>query len=209
MNIQKNFLLSLSLASLLLSGCGESTQETLLPDVTAISIDDTNISIYATDANRALKATVFYTDGSSADASTSLVWSADDTEIARFNGNEVYGGEANGGDTNITASYENYSDSRSLHVYALTSYNVEVPDVNTTGTFLFRAAGDFDNNETNRTIVNNIVWSADNDAVVEIDDAGIASITFIAGDTNVTTTLFGETNTSSPIGPQTFLFHIE
>jgi hypothetical protein len=194
---------------LLLSGCGESTKQTILPDISSVSIDDSNISLYSTDANQSLHATVTYTDGSTADASQQLLWKSSNMDIAYFTGNAISGGVDNGGDANITAYYGDFSDQKPVHVYKLTSYNVVVPDINTTGTFLFHAEGTFDNNETNRTIVNNIVWSADNDAVIEIDDNGIASITFVAGDTNVTTTLFDETNTSSPIAPQSFLIHIE
>jgi len=57
--------------------------------------------------------------------------------------------------------------------------------------------------------VKNIYWSVDNGAEIDIDDDGVANITFETGDTNVTVTVFDDTNTSSPLAPQSYIIHIE
>jgi hypothetical protein len=192
-------------------GCGENTQDnTIIPDVTSISIDEQNISIYSTDKATTLHSSVHYTDGSTADATHYTVWSSSDDDIATFdNDSDLFGGINNGGDATISITYDSFKQEVPAHIYALTSFFVNYDEINATGTYPLRALGSFENNETNRTIVKNIYWRADNGAEIEIDDDGVANITFETGDTNVTVTVFDDTNTSSPLAPQSYIFHIE
>ncbi len=197
------------LTTLSFMGCGENTTNPIVPDVTSIQINESNISIYSTDSTSYLSANASYTDGSTQDITNFVLWSSSNTDAATVSNNALTGGNGNGGDTQITIKYDRFSDTQPVHVHKLTSYSVLYPDVNTTGTYDgFRALGNFDNNETNRSIATHITWSADNGAVIEVKDDGNVSITFLSGDTNVTTTLFNETNTSSPIGPKSKIFTI-
>jgi hypothetical protein len=196
--------------SLLFVGCKENTQDnTIIPDVASISIDENNITLYSTDAAQTLHATVHYTDGSTDDGTNFVRWESSNKEIAFFkNDSDLKGGTRNGGDVNITIDYDSFSDLRAIHIYALRSYTITHNDINATGTYQFQALGTFENNETNRTIINNIYWSANNGATIELEN-GIANITLLVGDTNITTTLFKETNSSSPIAPQSVIIHID
>ena len=197
------------LSSLSFIGCGDNTTNSIVPDVTSIQINETNISLYSTDGTSYLSASATYTDSSVQDITNFVLWSSANPNIVTISNNALTSGLDNGGDTQVSISYDTFSDAQPVHVHKLTSYSVVYPDVNTTGTFDgFMALGNFDNNETNRTIINHIIWSADNGAVIEVKEDGNVSITFLTGDTNVTTTLFNETNTSSPIGPKSKIFTI-
>ena len=189
-------------------GSQENTQSTIVPDVTAIQIDDTNISIYSTDVQKSLSASILYDDNSTQDGTNVVKWSCSNQNAVRQTNNTIQGGIQNGGDANITVKYAQLSNTQSVHVHKLLSYTIVHDDVNTTGgPFKFEAQGTFDNNETNRTIQTHIFWAANNSATIDIID-GIANITFVAGETNVTATLFEDTNTSSPIAPQTITINI-
>jgi len=199
----------LTLSTCMLLGCGgDNTTTSLIPDVTSVSIDEENITIYPTDTYTNLHATASYTDGSQEDVSTYLVWSESNSSLIHMSVNtiEVI---ANGGDANITAKYASFHDTKSVHIHTLQAFHVLYPEVNATGEYLFEAQGDFDNNETNRTLVKNVQWSATNDANISVDEDGIVHITFYAGETNVTTSVFNETNTSVPLAPQSKIFTIE
>jgi len=188
-------------------GCGENTQSTIVPDIRAISIDQQNITLHSTDLPVSLSASILYDDNSTQDATDLLKWSSSNQEILSQSHNNISGGIKNGGDANITVQYAQLQNTQSVHVDKLIAYTVVHPDINATGTYIFEAKGNFDNNDTNITIHNNIVWSVNNDATLEVTD-GIANITFITGETNVTATLFGDTNSSSPIAPQTTVITI-
>jgi len=193
--------------TLLLIGCQDNTETPLFEDIASLKINESNITMHSTDATKEITATVTYTDGTTADATSSILWTSSDRDILSASVGKLSPGIANGGNVTIEASYEEYSDSVTATVYKLTEYNASFPDINTTGTYLFQAYGDFENGDTNISIASNIVWSADNGAEIEVTD-GVASITFVTGDTNVTATVFGDTNTSSPIGPQSKIYTI-
>ncbi len=192
--------------SIFFISCGDNTTTPLIKDINTLFINDANITLHSTDLAYNTTATVVYTDNSTADATEAVLWTSSNSDVL-----SAYSGAltplSNGGNVTITASYEQFSDSKPVQIYALTDYNASFPDINATGTYVFQAYGNFENGDTNFPIVNNIIWSADNDAVIEVTD-GVASITLVAGDTNVTATVFGETNTSSPIGPQSKIYTI-
>jgi hypothetical protein len=200
--------LFLPLITLFFISCGENTQETQIPDIVSIQINPHNIQTYSTDAPLALSATVTYSDSTTADVTSNVNWSSSNNDVV----NAIYGnltaGIVNGGDANLSITYDKFSDTTSVVVHKLTSYTIKHPDINSTGSYIFEALGNFDNNETNRTIVTNINWYADNNATIEVASDGKATITLQTGDTNVTVTMFNDTNTSSPIAPQTVPFTI-
>lgn len=180
--------------------CGENSETLIIPDVESLKINESNVSIYSTDANN-LTATVYYTDGSTADATSFVSWQSSDTTIANVSQGSVTVGSINGGDTNITVSYKSISSlSSPLKVIALSDYNLSMinADANTTGTYSLIATAIFENNVT-KVIEKNIVWAVDNGAIV----SGAGSLTQVqivsTGDTNITATLFNDANLTKTI----------
>ena len=190
------------LITLLFIGCGENTKNPVTSDILSITIDDNSTTsgfIYATDTSKTLKATVHYQDGTSLDASDYVTWKNSDFSVLSMYRGE-YSAVANGGKSTISIEYGNFYDSLDIEVYALKSNSLAIfttSDINTTGTFSIEAKGDFidiDTNatvDTNRTILNNILWSTTNDAVITIDDNNLVEVEIInTGETNITASVF-------------------
>ena len=196
----------LTLLSLMLISCGDNTTTPIITDVKSLEIEGGDIEIYSTDSTPVV-ATVTYMDETTDDATLSVKWSSDfDTLV--YDSGKIRGGVDNGGEDTLIAKHKDFNDSIEVKVHKLTEFHISSPDINTTGEHILQAEGSFDNNETNRSIVTNIVWSADNDAVISVED-NIVTIEIEDGDTNVTATVFGDTNTSSPIAPKNVIYSIE
>lgn len=190
------------LTTLLFIGCGENTKNPVTSDILSITIDDNSTTsgfIYATDTSKILKATVHYQDGTSLDASDYVTWKNSDFSVLSMYRGE-YSALANGGKSTISIEYGKFNDSLDIEVYALKSNSLAIfatNDINTTGTFSIEAKGDFidiDTNATvdsNKTILNNILWSTTNDAVITIDDNNLVEVEIIkTGETNITASVF-------------------
>ena len=199
----------LSLSTCIIAGCGGSNTTTpLASDITSIHIDTTTKSFYPTDAKISLHATANYTDGTTKDVSTYVIWSESNSSLVNMVANTL-AVKSNGGESNLSIQYADFQDTTPIHIHKLTVFHTIYPDdVNTTGEYIFKAEGDFDNNETNRTLITNIHWYATNDATIDVDEDGIAHITLIAGETNVTTTVFNDNNATDPLPPQSKIFNI-
>jgi len=201
MKLIKTFLYTL--VALLFISCGDNT-ETPLTDVLKIEINELNTTIYSTDDSTdltAFTATVYYEDGTSADATNYVTWNSSDTGIATVSNGAVIGGNSNGGDTNITITYDHFTSPASLvSVIALTDYNISIlnADANATGTYDLLATGKFEDNTT-RTIVRNITWDTNNSALLTVEDDIVQIEITTTGDTNITATLFDDINTSQTI----------
>ena len=193
---------SFMLTTLLFIGCGENTKNPVTSDILSITIDDNSTTsgfIYATDTSKILKATVHYQDGTSLDASDYVTWKNSDFSVLSMYRGE-YSAVANGGKSTISIEYGKFNDSLDIEVYALKSNSLAIfatNDINTTGTFSIEAKGDFidiDTNATvdsNKTILNNILWSTTNDAVITIDDNNLVEVEIIkTGETNITASVF-------------------
>ncbi len=175
-------LTSLALLTLLIS-CGENTTTSPLKDITAISLDETNVSIYAT-GEASLHSTVHYDDGSTADGSADMAWGSDDSSIIATRSALVYA-TANGGDANVTIDYASkYSDSAPVHVIKLLSINFSDLNISDVGNpQIISFSGNFENNETNVTMQRNITWSVDENAT--ISEVNTTALTLTVDD-NVT-----------------------
>ena len=203
--IKTNSLLIL-LSTFFLS-CGENTTVPIIPDIKSLEILNSDMQIHSTDGPTNVYATVTYTDNSSADVTNDIKW-VTDLDILHYEYKTIWGGTSNGGMTTLTASHSDLNNSINVEVISLTSFKISSTDINTTGEHILTAVGYFDNNATDsKVIVKNIVWSADNGAVITSED-DIFTIDIQNGDTNITATLFEDTNTSSPIAPQSILFSI-
>lgn len=198
----------LSLATFFIS-CGETTKKSPIIDIKAIVIDNKNISLYPTDSNLSNTATIKYQNNSIASGTDEMTWSSSNNNVLNASQGKISILTNRGGDVNLSIKYKQFSDYTPIHVYKLTSFNLLYPDVNSsgTGTYTFSAKGSFDNNVTDKSIKTNIIWVANNGATISALD-GVATITFITGETNVTATMFGDTNSSSLIAPQTINFNI-
>ncbi len=198
MKLIKTFLYILT--ALLFISCGENT-EAPLTDVSSIKINELNTTIYSTDAPTNLTATVYYEDGTWADATYNVIWNSSDTNVTGVFNGEVTGGNANGGDANITISYQHFSSPPSfVHVIKLTDFNISIlnADANVTGTYSLLATATFEDNAT-KTIVKNIVWDANNSALFTVEDDLVEIEIVSTGDTNITATLFDDINISKTI----------
>lgn len=187
MKIIKYTLLPL-LASVLIS-CGDNTETPKTSNVTSIKIDSTNLSIRSTDAEVSLSAIVNYDDGNSADASKGVTWGNTDYDVLNMLEGEI-SADANSGEANVTIKYGNFSDSIKVEVIELTDVFIVPLDSNATGTHTLEARGNFKNGDKNITLVKNVNWYADNDAVLSVDDNNIWSIEIKSGDTNLTLRVF-------------------
>ena len=181
--------------------CGENSDTPIIADIESLKINESNVSMYSTDNNINLTATVNYQDGSTADATAFVSWKSSDTNIANVSNGSVTVGSTNGGDTNITVSYDKISSpSTPLKIIALSDYNLSMigADVNTTGIYPLIATAIFEDNVT-KVIEKNIVWDVNNSAIV----SGAGSSTEVqivsTGDTNITSILFNDVNMTKTI----------
>jgi len=199
--------LFLILVAVLSFGCGgENTTKPIVTDIKSLTIDNGNIEIYSTDAPLNLSATVTFLDESTSEANFAT-WTNSDYEVMNINANTLWGGVSNGGEATLGIEFEQFSDSVEVKVHKLTSFFISSEDITTTGDFILEAKGNFANGESNRTIVKNIVWTADNDAKIIVED-DIVTISIESGDTNVTATVFSDYNTSSPIAPVSKVYSV-
>lgn len=158
------------LATLFFASCGENTSTSPIADVTSISIDDTNLSIYSTSSALAVTATATYSDGTTANATADLAWSSSDTSLLVASVGNIQA-LSNGGDANLTIDYaDTFSDTQNVHIKELIDINISnlndinISDIGTPQKVYF--SGTFENNETNITLANNITWYSDENATI-------------------------------------------
>ena len=200
--ITSTFLLSLSLFFI---ACEESTTTPIITDLSSLSINTTDLKIYSTDKPEDIEASVGYKDGTTAIVTRDIKWETDFDVLVYANG-VIWGGTTNGGESHLTALHNDFNDTTTVEVIKLTSFYIST-EINTTGEHILNAKGSFEDNATHRDIVKNIVWSADNGALITIIN-DIVTVDIQSGDTNVTATLFEDINSSSQIAPQSILVNI-
>ncbi len=187
--MKQNFLFSLLLVALSFTACKETTTEAVVKDIQSINIVQSPLTLYSTDENSiVLTATATYTNGSVADVTENINWNSSDTSLLQMNKNTISGVYKNGGDANISINYKEFSDSLAVHVVKLSDFNITNEDLNTTGQHTLEATGYFEDT-TNKVIYKNIVWEANNSAVITTQN-GIATIELQNGVTEVNATVF-------------------
>ena len=187
MKIIKNTFLPL--LALLLISCGDNTETPIISEVTSIEIDKSSVSIHSTDSDVTLNAMVNYSDGSSADASNGVTWGNTDYSVLNMLEGKV-SAYLNGGEANVTIGYGDFSDSIKVEIIELTDVMISSDPITTTGLHTIEAKGNFKNGDTNITLVNNVKWYGDNDAVLSVDENKIWTIEVNSGDTNLTLSVF-------------------
>jgi len=186
-----------TLFTLFLISCGDNTNQSLIKDVTSIKINESNISIYATDYESNLTATVYFTDGSSALGTGDMAWSSSDTNILGARTGSIYATK-NGGDANVSIDYQSmYGDTTTVHIKELLSINFSDLNLSITDEEqIIYVTGNFENNETNVTMQGNILWTLDGNATVSEANATAVKLTVDVNATSVelTATLFEYTD---------------
>ncbi len=199
--LQKSILLS-TIAFMFLS-CGDNTNSPL-KDITALKINETNLTVYSTDADsdeNRLTANVYFNDGTDDDATDELVWNSSNSAIATISQGKVKVGTENGGDINITVSHKNLiSEPILFHVQKLIDYNISIlnSEANTTGTYQLQANGFFEDNTT-QLIINNLTWESNNSSIITKEEEKSEIEITTTGDTNLTSTLFYDANLTETI----------
>lgn len=180
----------LTTLTLMLTACGEDTSSPL-KDVVSIKINEVNQSMYSTDTSISLSATLTYDDGSTDDATKYVEWKSSTDKLSVSTLGVVSVGPYNGGDSNISISYKTLTDGPvAIHLIKMTDFNITMLNAenNVTGTYSLLATGIFEDGN-NTTIVKNISWDLNNSATVS-GEGNETQITVVAGDTNITATVF-------------------
>lgn len=179
--------LSSLLFALFLISCGDNTRTSPLADISSINLNDSNISLYSTDADKSYTATVNYTDGTTVDGTKDITWSATDTDML-FASAGLLTPLQNGGSTTLKIEYgSKFSDTSALHIKKLESLTyIDETDINISNVGAIQTLtikGNFENNESNVSLANNITWSGDEN--ITINEQNASSVTFTI-DKNVT-----------------------
>lgn len=189
--ISKSILL---ITTLFFLGCGENTDKPLTHLVTSIDINVSTLEIYSTSDSVKLGATVYFDDNTSADVTNNVYWYNSDYNSTNMLVGEISGALGNGGESNVSIKYEHLSDFITVKVHKLdfNSTYISSPDINTTGVHPLEVKGSFDNNDTNITLVKNLNWTANNGAVITVEN-NLATIEIInTGETNISVRFFND-----------------
>jgi len=175
---------SLLLPFLLIS-CGDNTTISPIPDISSIDINDSNISLYSTDETHNYKAIVHYTDGTTADGTLDMAWSSEDNRTLLFTGVGSVAPLQNGGNTTLKVEYASkFFNTTPVHIKKLQSLNYSDINISEVGVAqTLHVTGNFENNESNVSLMNNILWSSDENVTISEQNASRLVFTI---DQNVT-----------------------
>jgi hypothetical protein len=204
--IIKNTLFSASLIFFI--GCGDNTTDPQIKDITSVDINESNLSIYSTDFSKTLSAVATYSDSSSEYINNPDIWSNSDYDaLSMYNG--VITPASNGGSSIVSINVGDFSDELNVTIIKLMDFNITNSDINTSGEYYtLEATGYFEDN-TSKLIQRNIAWSATNDATIIFED-NVTKISLVAGETNVTASVFGETNASAQtLAPKSVIYTVD
>ena len=167
--------------------------------LTSIGVSPSSASI-AMAATEQFKATATYQDGSTADITSAVSWSAANTAVATVNSSGVASGLA-AGSTSVTASMSGISGSASLTVteVAPTLSSIAVtpasPSIAVGATQQFTATATYSDGTTGN-ITSSVTWSSGTTSVATITAAGLAT-GVSAGSSTITATQTGISGTAS------------
>jgi hypothetical protein len=193
-------LLSFSLALILANtGCGSSGTTILPKTLTSISASPGTVS-FAVGATKQLTATATYSDASTANVSTTAIWTSANTVVATINSSGMATAVAAGSSV-ITATLSGVSGTATLTVamavptlksIAVTPASASV----TTGvTQQFIATATYSDGSTGN-VSTTATWATANTAVATINSSGMATAV-AAGSTAITATLSGVSGTAT------------
>jgi uncharacterized protein YjdB len=204
MNLLRSFAklssLALPIALISMTGCGSPatiTKTTI--SLNSISITPLNPSI-AVNATEQFTATGNYSDGSTANLSSSVTWASSNQADATMNGTGVATGMA-AGSTAITASVSGVTGSTTLTVTAaavtVTSIAVSPssPSIATGATQQFTANATYSNGTTG-ALTSGVTWTSSNTTAATVSSTGLAT-GIAAGATTIKATADGFTATAT------------
>jgi len=170
--------------ALLLSGCGDNSNTPLAGDIASIIVEANASSMYATQQVQ-MTATATYTQGIEDRNVTQYVqWRESNRSIATVDAVGRVSGAASGGDVEISGSFDQFSDSVSLHVFSLSSVQLTSDETNLSReqTLQLHALGTFDDGTT-LDVTDSMLWVLDaGDSNATLEQNG----TLYTGDANGT-----------------------
>lgn len=130
-------------------------------------------------------ATGTYSDGSTADITSQVVWSSSDKDVATIDAKGLITGKSDGNDQ-ITASLEGItSPGIAFKVVSLTSIEISAPTHLTIGSKSWLSAGGIYTDSSTNRIYSKVIWHSSNPSVATISTDGL--VTAISeGTTNIT-----------------------
>lgn len=199
----------LILTAFLFISCGDNTLIPITHDISSIKINETetNKTMYSTDDTLSLTATVYFDDGTEANATNNVIWDSSNAAALGISAGKIFP-YPSAGETNVSIEYGKFtSEPVNVIVYKLKPNSVFISsaEISTTGTYTLELKGDFINADTNATvdtnvtIIKNIIWSASNDATIDTNATNNVTTIQIENteETNVTATVFADANLSA------------
>ncbi len=186
--------LALPIALILVTGCGSLAPATSQKTLTSITITPSNTSI-AVNANEQLTATGNYSDGSTANLSSSVTWASSNQAIAKVSETGIATG-VGAGSTMITTSMSGVTGSTGVTVTAAT---VTITGISVTpatagiiagSTQQFTATATYSNGSTG-DVTTSATWASSNTTAATVDSAGLSSADS-PGKTTISATLSGQ-----------------
>ena len=191
--------LALPIALLSITGCGSSTPVFSPKALRSVSITPSNTSI-AVNATEQLTAMGDYSDGSTANLTTSVTWDSSNTAVATVSSAGLATG-VGAGTTTIKATADGFTDMVTLAVTAapLTVTSIAASpataSITSGATQQFTANATYSNNTTG-ALTSGVTWTSSNTAVATVSSAGLAT-GVAAGTTTIKATANGFTATAT------------
>ena len=200
-----------------LNGVSASTSVTI-KSATLQSINITpNSSVIGIGATLQFTATGTYSDGSTLNLNTSVIWSSSNTNIASISNDTGSNGNATGvglGSVSITATLNNISSSTLLAISSAVLKSINVYPVNSIingigGSLQFIAIGIYSDN-SQQNLTNSVLWNESNTNVVSINNTTAQGLaTAIATGSSITTATLGliSGNTAVSVVPYAYIIN--
>ena len=173
-----------------LAGCGSASRGVIqtAKTVTSVALSPSSANI-AVGATQQFKATVTYSDGTTADVSTSAGWAVASSAVATVDGNGLVKGVA-AGTTTVTAVLNGVTGSASVTVTAqaptVKSITVAPANLSVTvgATQQYQASATFSDGSV-KDVTASTTWTSSNPTVATINASGVATA-IAAGSTTIT-----------------------
>jgi len=156
---------------------GSTSLTIAAPTIAALTVSPDGLTL-GMGIKQQFTATAVYTDGSSQDLSTGIIWSSSDATVATIDSNGL-ATMVGPGTITITASVGAVSDTATLTVVAAHLLSISIapanPSIALGTTQQFTATGSFDDGSTQP--LTSVAWSSSNLNVASINSSGLATST--------------------------------
>ena len=191
--------ISLPIALISVTGCGSLAPATSQKTLTSVSITPSNTSI-AVNANEQLTATGNYSDGSTANLSSSVTWTSSNQAIAKVSETGIATG-VGAGNTTIMASMSGVTGSTGVTVTAATvtitsiSVSPATASIVAGSTEQFTATATYSDGSTGN-VTTSATWASSNATAATVNSAGLSTADS-SGKTTISATLSGQTGSAT------------